>query len=132
LITPEEMVVLRLLSDWLRQVRRGLGLNSQGASPAGLWAAITSRTALGAAAMPAPFGVDRALFRLMELHAHFRDLGALEELGLIMRVAAAENAPGNARTLALLRETLRIIGELIRRGRRGRGPPPVQHPHPST
>jgi hypothetical protein len=127
LITPEEMVVLRLLADWLRQLRRGLGLSQ--ASPGGLWAAITSRTAIGSAAMPAPFGGDRALFRLIELHAHFDALGRPELLALVMRVAAAETAPANARTLDLVREGLRIIGDLIRRGRRGRARrPPVESP----
>jgi hypothetical protein len=122
LITPEEMVVLRLLSDWLRQVRIAFGLKL--GSPGGLWEAITSGTGLGSAAMPAPTGGDRALFRLIELHAHFDALGRPELLTLVMRVASAETAPANVRTLDLVREALRIIGELIRRGRgrQRRGP----------
>jgi hypothetical protein len=80
--------------------------------------------------MPDPRGGDRALFRLIELHQHFDALGRPELLALVMRVASAETAPGNVRTLDLVREGLRIIGELIRRGRsrQRRGPrrPPVE------
>jgi hypothetical protein len=73
----------------------GLGLRQ--ASVTGLWAALTSG-ARGGAVQPTGAGGDRALFRLIELHAYFRELGRPERrLLLALRVAAGEAAPADDR-----------------------------------
>jgi hypothetical protein len=56
LLVDEELVALRMLADWLRQLRVAFGLRQ--ASPGGLWAAITSGPGIGTIAMPASAGGD--------------------------------------------------------------------------
>ena len=48
---------------------------------------------------------------------HFGELGQSDRLALVMRVAAGETAPANARALAELRARLQIILALQRRDR---------------
>ena len=85
MISNEEYLGLRLIASWLTQLRRGFGLRE--ASVSGLWAALTSG-ARGGSAQPQAGG-DRALFRLIELHAYFRELGRPERRLLrALRVAA--------------------------------------------
>jgi hypothetical protein len=115
LITDEELVVLRMLADWLRRLRVALGLRQ--ASPGGLWVAITSGTGIGTIAMPTPVGGDRALFRLGEVFEHFTAIDQLELLLLIIRIASNEAAPENAFELARLRYGVQILMHLQRRGR---------------
>jgi hypothetical protein len=69
----------------------------------------------------APFG----LFRLIELHAYFRELGRPERrLLLALRVAAGEGAPTDDRELAELKSALRAVLALQRSGRGPRRRPP--------
>jgi hypothetical protein len=94
-IEVEEFLALRLLASWLAQFRRGFGLRQ--ASVAGLWAALTSG-ARGGAVQPAGAGGDRALFRLIELHAYFRELGRRERR--LMRRCALLRARRHRPTIA--------------------------------
>ena len=56
---------------------------------------------VGGAVQPTGAGGDRALFRLIELHAYFRELGRPERrLLLALRVAAGKAAPADDRELA--------------------------------
>ena len=107
---------------WLTQLRRGFGHRE--ASVSGLWAALTSG-ARGGSAQPTGAGGDRALFRLIELHAYFRELGRPERrLLLALRVAAGEAAPTDDRELAELKSALRGVLALQRSGRGPRRRPP--------
>ena len=121
-ISHEELGVLRLLARWLSEVRAAFGIPA--GSPGGLWVAITSGSGLGhsawglhSASGSSPGG-DRALFRLVELHQHFAGPRRGSQLSRIMGVAAGERRPGNMAALLELRQGLREIGELQRRGRR--------------
>jgi hypothetical protein len=118
-------ITLRLLADWVRQLRTAFGLRL--AAPAGLWAAIASGTGLGSIAISATWGGTRALMKLIELHQHFDALGRLAQLNLIMRVALDEGPPRIARELGELRRGVQAVIALQRRGR-GRGRPPVAAP----
>jgi hypothetical protein len=124
LIVDDELVALRLVADWLRQLRVALQLR-QG-SPGGLWAAIASGTGLGTIAMPAPVGGDRALFRLGELFEYFTAIDQLELLRLIIRIAGNEAHPENAFELARLRYGVQLVIGLQRRGRRRSSPAPAR------
>jgi hypothetical protein len=127
LIEDAELVAVRLIADLLAQFRRAFGTRL--ANPSGLWAAITSGTGLGSIAMPSPTsGGSRALMRLTELHQHFADLGMLERLALIIRVALAEGPPADAHELAELRAGLHAFLALQRRGRGPRHQPPRDPP----
>ena len=109
-------------ASWLTQLRRGFGHRE--ASVSGLWAALTSG-ARGDSAQPTGAGGDRALFRLIELHAYFRELGRPERrLLLALRVAAGEAAPTDDRELAELKSALRGVLALQRSGRGPRRRPP--------
>ncbi len=109
-------------ASWLTQLRRGFGHRE--ASVSGLWAALTSG-ARGGSAQPTGAGGDRALFRLIELHAYFRELGRPERrLLLALRVAAGEAAPTDDRELAELKSALRGVLALQRSGRGPRRRPP--------
>jgi hypothetical protein len=125
LIEPEELLILRLVASWLRQLRVAFGLPA--GSPGGLWAAITTGQRGGgwAATLSAisKGGGDRALFRLAELYEHFAELGQLERLALVMQIAAGEARPTNAHALAELRAGLQTVMALQRRGRQR---PPVE------
>jgi hypothetical protein len=91
-----------------------------------LWSALTSGAGFTGWFAPlagSALGADRAAFRLAELYAHFRDLGALDQLALVLQIALAEGYPADQEALAELRAGLRIIMELQRRGRRRSGPP---------
>jgi hypothetical protein len=118
IIVDEELIVLRMLADWLHQLRVALGLRQ--ASRGGLWAAITSGPGIGTIIMPAPPGGDRALFRLGELFEHFTEIDQLEVLRLMIKIAGNEAHPENAHELARLHEGLRIVMHLQRQGRRRR------------
>jgi hypothetical protein len=119
LIVDEELVALRLLADWLRQLR--VAFNLRQASPGGLWAAITSGTGLGSVTMPGPsIGGDRALFRLAELFAHFTEIDQLELLRLIIRIAGNEAHPENVHQFARLRYGVQLVMNRQRRGRTAR------------
>jgi hypothetical protein len=123
LIVDEELVALRLLADWLRQLRVALQLRQ--ASPGGSWAAITSGTEIGAIAMTSPaVGGDRALFRLGELFDYFTATGQLALLRLIIRVAGNEAHPENEFELARLYYGVQIVMQLQRRGRQASRPTP--------
>jgi hypothetical protein len=81
------------------------------ASPGGLWSALTSGAGFTGWLVPpagGARGADAAGFRLAELYAHFRDLGALDQLALVLQIALAEGYPADQEALA----------ELQRRGRR--------------
>jgi hypothetical protein len=119
LIEPEEMLAVRLVASWLTQFRRGFGLGQ--ASVSGLWAVLTSGGARGSAAVET--GGDRALFKLIELHQYLGELGRSDQLMLVLRIAASEASPADARELAELRAGLQTVLALRRRGRGLRRPP---------
>jgi hypothetical protein len=117
LIVDEEVVALRLLSDWLRQAAVAFGLPQ--ASPGGLWATLVAqagRTGGWWAGQERPGG-DRAMFRLGELFDYFGATDQLELLRFLIRVVGNEAPPENAHQLARLRYGAQIIMALQRRGR---------------
>jgi hypothetical protein len=122
LIEPDEWGALRLLASWLGQFRRGFGLRE--ASVNGLWSALTSGVR-GGAVQPTGAGGDRALFRLVELHAYFRERGRPERrLLLALQVAAGEASPADEAELVELKSALRAVLALYRSGRGPRRRPP--------
>jgi hypothetical protein len=113
LIVEEELIQLRLLADWLRQLCVGLGLRQ--ASPGGLWAAITSGAGI-VGMISAAHGGDRALFRLVQLFDYFTAIDQLELLRFIIAVAANETHPENPHQLARLRHGVQMVMQRQRRG----------------
>jgi hypothetical protein len=80
LLDTELTLIARLLASWLRMVQRAFGLPA--GSPAGLWAVLTSGQRAGQwAPLANVSGVDRALFRLAEVHEYFGELGRARSVG---------------------------------------------------
>jgi hypothetical protein len=125
LIVDEELVALRMVSEWLATLARGFHLPQ--ASPAGLWRALQAQagqtggwwTSQLSGTRDVP-GANRAQLRLSELFQHFAGLDQLEALRLIVRVAGNEVHPENVFELARLRYGTQLVMHLHRRGRQGR------------
>jgi hypothetical protein len=127
LIEPDELLILRLLASWLRQVGTAFRLKDNSAG--GLWAAILSGHH-GSPIWGMPIGSgdlsnigNRAMFRLGQLHALFTGPQRALLLSRIMAVAAGETWPKDHKELKELRRGFAEIGELQRRGRRRKGRP---------
>lgn len=122
LIDLEAVMTLRLVATWLKRVRRARGLSN--ASPDGLWEAIVSGQA-GAKRWTAPITEpnrrtpgDQAWWRLVQIHNHFAELRQLDQLALVMRIAAGDHCPANRSELLELQVRTQQIAELMRRGKR--------------
>jgi hypothetical protein len=123
LIEPEEMLVLRLLAVWLRQVQ--IAFRLKGNSTGGLWGAILSGQRGGSKGWTFPIGANdpsnignHAMFKLGQVHDWFTGPQRVLQLNLIMRVAVGETWPGDSGELLELRRGLHEIKELQRHGRR--------------
>jgi hypothetical protein len=97
LVDIDQIMVLRMIEEWLRRVRIARGINP--ASPGGLWAAIVSGQR-GSRKWTVPVtspsrrtGGDMAWFRIVQLHNAFAAAHELDRLALLMNVAAGDRAP---------------------------------------